>query len=161
MERVRAEQDLVPSVLDRLVDTQPGVSTEAQVNRSTRLAQLKEAVKRDLEWLLNTKRTAVEIPADLRHLHSSLLTFGIPDFTHAGLNRPDDRRALQQAVEIVVRRFEPRLRDVEVTLIDGRENERGLRFRIDAKLDVEPAPEAVSFDSVLDLTTKSFAITPG
>jgi type VI secretion system protein ImpF len=159
MERVRAEHDLVPSVLDRLVDNEPGVSTESHVNRSVRLAQLKESVKRDLEWLLNTKRTVAEIPADLRHLNASLMTFGLPDFTHAGLNRPDDKRALQQAVEIVVRRFEPRLKEVAVTLLEARDFDRGLRFRIDAKLDVEPAPEAVSFDSVLDLTSKSFAIS--
>lgn len=161
MERVGAEQDLVPSVLDRLIDTEPGVSTEPKVNRAVRLAQLKEAVKRDLEWLLNTKRMAIEIPADLRHLHASLLTFGLPDFTHASLNRPDDTRALKQAVEAVVRRFEPRLKGVTVTLLEAREFERGLRFRIDAQLDVDPAPEAVSFDSVLDLTSKSFAINPG
>src|SRR3954454_12166037 len=121
MDRVNAQQDLVPSVLDRLIDTAPGVSTEPQVNRSVRLAQLKEAVKRDLEWLLNTKQTAVEVPADLRHLQASLLTFGLPDFTPASLNRPDDRRTLQQAVAVVVRRFEPRLKEVDVVLLEARE----------------------------------------
>ena len=115
MERVRADLDLVPSVFDRLIDADPGVSTEPQVHRSVRLAQLKESVKRDLEWLLNTKRTVMEIPAGLRHLHASLLTFGLPDFTHASLNRADDKRALQLAVEAAIRRFEPRLKDVVVT----------------------------------------------
>jgi type VI secretion system protein ImpF len=161
MERLRAEHDLVPSVLDRLIDNAPDVSTEPPVNRSVRVAQVKESVKRDLEWLLNTKRAVTEIPADLRQLHASLLTFGMPDFTHSSINRPDDKRALQQAVEIVVRRFEPRLKEVAVTLLEARDFDRGLRFRIDAKLDIEPAPEAVSFDSVLDLNSKSFAISAG
>jgi type VI secretion system protein ImpF len=160
VDRLNSEFDLVPSVLDRLIDNEPDVSTEPQVNRSVRVGQVKESVKRDLEWLLNTKRTIVEIPAELRHLNASLLTFGLPDFTHASLNRADDKRALQQAVEIVVRRFEPRLKDVAVTVLEAREFDRGLRFRIDAKLDIEPAPEAVSFDSVLDLSNKSFAISP-
>ena len=44
MSRVKAEQDLVPSLLDRLVDAEPDVSTEAPVHRSARLAQLKASV---------------------------------------------------------------------------------------------------------------------
>src|SRR5579863_8590318 len=69
MDRVNAESDLVASVLDRLIDHEPDVSTEPQVNRAARLGQVKESIKRDLEWLLNTKRTIVDLPGELRHLH--------------------------------------------------------------------------------------------
>jgi type VI secretion system protein ImpF len=156
MARVQPDQDLVPSVFDRLIDREPGVSTEPAVRRSVRLAQLKESVKRDLEWLLNCKQPILAIPAELRHLRNSLLTFGLPDFTHSSLTRSDDQRLLQQTVEASIRRFEPRLKGVVVTLVEGREFDRGLRFRIDASLDVEPAPEPVTFDSVLELSTKAF-----
>ena len=52
----------------------------------------------DLEWLLNSKQTVVEIPTDLKHLRGSLLTFGLPDFTHASLARAEDQRALQRNI---------------------------------------------------------------
>jgi type VI secretion system protein ImpF len=158
---VKADQDLVPSVLDRLTDAEPDVSSEAPVHRSTRLAQLKESVKRDLEWLLNTKQPVVTIPEPLRHLRESLLTFGLPDFTHSSLKRAEDQRGLQLAIEAVIRRFEPRLKGVAVTLVEGHPYDRGLRFRIDASLDIEPTPEAVSFDSVLELSNKAFKVNTG
>ncbi len=156
MGRVRADQDLRPSVFDRLIDAEPEVTSEPRVHRSARLAQLKDSVKRDLEWLLNSKRAPLHLTPGLHHLNASLLTFGLPDFTHSSLHRADDRRALQQAVEAAIRRFEPRLTAVTVTLVEGREADRGLRFRINATLNVEPTPEAVTFDSILELSTKSF-----
>ncbi len=158
MARVRANQDIVPSLLDRLIDHEPGVSTELRVDRAVRLKQFKDSVKQDLESLLNARRTPRDLPAELRHLHDSLLTFGLPDFTHTSLNREGDQQALRKAVEKAIRRFEPRLKDVVVALVELREFDRGLRFRIDATLIVEPAPEAVTFDSVLDLSTKAFVV---
>jgi predicted component of type VI protein secretion system len=57
MPRPDLEQPLVPSVLDRLVDLEPKISTEPPASRSRSPVQVKEAVKRDLEWLLNSKQT--------------------------------------------------------------------------------------------------------
>ena len=57
----------------------------------------------------------------------------------------------QELLEQAIRVFEPRLEDPVVTLepLDG--IERVMRFRIDARLKVEPAPEPVTFDTVLQL----------
>ena len=160
MAHIGAELDLRPSVFDRLIDTEPGESSEPPARRSNRLAQLKAAVRRDLEWLLNAKRPPAEIPAVLTHLEKSPLGYGLPDFSNASLSHANDRRALQRAVEAAIRRFEPRLRGVTVTLVEGRDSDRGIRFRIDASLDVEPTPEPVTFDSVLELSTKAFVLEP-
>ncbi len=160
MAHVGLDVDLRPSVFDRLLDSEPGVSTEPPPRRSVRLAELKDSVRRDLEWLLNTKRAPLPAAGETAHLRASLLHYGLPDFTHASLNRSEDRRTLQRVVEAAIRQFEPRLRDVEVTLVEGREHERGIRFRIDAALDVDPTPEAVTFDSTLDLTSKAFVLEP-
>jgi type VI secretion system protein ImpF len=59
---------------------------------------------------------------------------------------------------VAIQRFEPRLADVAVTLVEGREFDRTLRFRIDALLKVDPAPEPVTFDSLLQLHTKAFVV---
>lgn len=158
MPRPDPDQELLPSVLDRLIDLDPKVSSESQSYRSGRLTQLKQSVKRDLEWLLNSRRLLVEIPPGLTHLQESLLTFGLPDFTHSSISRSEDQVALRQIVESAIARFEPRLTQVNVTLVEGKQFDRTLRFRIDGILEVEPTPEAVSFDSVLQLLTKTFKL---
>jgi len=159
--RVHPDQELVPSVLDRLIDRQPLVSSEPEALRTVRVARMKESVHADLQALLNSKRTVAEIPADLTHLRGSLLAFGLPDFTHASLARAEEHRVLQRNILAAIRVFEPRLKDVAVTVTEGREYDRTLRFRIEAKLDVKPAPEPVVFDSILDLASKSFSLELG
>jgi type VI secretion system protein ImpF len=156
--RIGPEQDLVPSVLDRLIDGDPKVATEPRAGRSQHLAQLKEAVKRDLEWLLNSKQTALRLPPSLPHLASSLLAYGLPDFTPSSLNSDQDRGRLQGAIQEAIRRFEPRLDRVKVTLAEGRGGDRSLRFVIDGWLKVEPAPVPIAFDSELQLHTKAFVV---
>src|SRR4051812_27907091 len=157
MPRPDADQLLVASVLDRLIDHEPRISTEPPVGRSRVLAQFKDAVKRDLEWLLNSKQSPGP-PPRLPHLEASLLTFGLPDFTARGLASPRDQERLRTAIEDAIRRFEPRLTAVVVTTVGGRELDRTIRFRIDAMLRVEPDPEPVTFDSVLELGSQAFTV---
>jgi type VI secretion system protein ImpF len=45
-----------------------------------------------------------------------------------------------------------------VSLDTPRNDDRGLRFRIDAFLRVDPAPEAVTFDAVLQLNTQQYVV---
>ena len=47
---------------------------------------------------------------------------------------------------------------VAVSLPEGDALRRGVRFRIDGLLRVEPAPEPVTFDSTLRLPTKDFVV---
>lgn len=152
-----ADQPLLPSVLDRLLDAEPRVTTEAPAARPRLLAQIKAGVRRDLEWLLNTK-LAAELPAGLPHARKSILAFGLADFTHSSLNSGVDRARLRRAVELAVKQFEPRLIDVAVVLVEGSATDRAVRFRIDAMLRVDPAPEPVSFDSHLQLHNKAFVV---
>jgi type VI secretion system protein ImpF len=158
MPRASIEYSLLPSILDRLIDLDPKVSTEPQAARSPSPAQIKESVKRDLEWLLNSKEAMADWPEDLRHLERSLLTYGMPDFSASTLSNTAHQDRLRRAVENTISRFEPRLFRVSVTLVEGREFDRSLRFRIDAMLRVDPAPEPVTFDSVLQLSTRSFVV---
>ncbi len=85
MPRAPIEFSLLPSVLDRLIDLDPKVSTESQSGRNPTPLQIKESVKRDLEWLLNSKQLLAHWPEDFQHLERSLLTFGMPDFSSSHL----------------------------------------------------------------------------
>jgi type VI secretion system protein ImpF len=50
------------------------------------------------------------------------------------------------------------LQRVRVNLEAPREHDRGLRFRIDAMLRVDPTPEPVTFDAVLQLNTQQYVV---
>lgn len=159
MARPSPEQELLPSVLDRLIDSgSRELRTDASTGDTETLPRIKDGLRRDLEWLLNTRRPLVPLPKGSAHLEGSVLTFGLPDFTNVSLDNGDDRRRLVRAVEEVVRRFEPRLTNVVVTLLEGTGPDRALRFRIDGMLRVEPNPEPITFDSILRLPTRDFVI---
>ncbi len=146
------------SVLDRLLDREPGKAVEEPASGAESLRRLKESVRRDLEWLLNTRQRTPEISADFKELRRSLAAFGIRDLSTMSIRNSADRdlicRALQDAIGI----FEPRLRSVTVTAETGREFEHTLHFRIQAYLDIDPAPEQVNFDTSLQLFSSEFKV---
>ena len=158
MSRFDNEIRVTPSVLDRLIDYDPEKSQEPISSRSKSLRLLKQSVKRDLEWLLNTRQVAGGIPADLKELSNSLAAYGLPDFTHTSLKSPTDQGRIRRTVEQTISIFEPRLEDVIVTLEPMTEGERVLRFRIDGRLRVEPAPEPVTFDTYLHLGSGQYIV---
>lgn len=154
MSRVRPDQPLVPSVLDRLLDDDPTSSREPPKSRVQVLRELKRSVRRDLENLLNTRWRALAWPPDLEELDVSLVNYGLPDITGLELGTLRDRERFRRTMEDVIRRFEPRFKTVRVELLDNVEPlDRSLRFRIDAMLWAEPAPEPIVFDSSLEPST--------
>ena len=56
---------------------------------------------------------------------------------------------------------EPRFKMVKVTLVAETPTDRSLRFHIEALMYAEPAPERVSFDSLLDPANQSFSVVGG
>jgi type VI secretion system protein ImpF len=170
MPTFEANDPLLPSLLDRLIDDDPTSPHEEPRNQFQRLRQLKQSVRRDLENLLNTRWRAVGWPRELEPhddnrqpmLDTSVANYGIPDFTGANLGSVGSREDFVRVIQEAIRRFEPRLRRVKVELVDSSEREdRTMRFRIDAMLLAEPEPEPVVFDSALEPTTGSFRIGDG
>jgi type VI secretion system protein ImpF len=159
MARINNDVNIVPSILDRLIDDEPHVSRELPSSRIKDLRALEQSVGRDLEALLNSRQeTLKELPGELKEVNRSLLTYGLPDFTSFSLLTQDDRHRIRRAVEDAINTFEPRLLRVRVALEAPREHDRGLRFRIDAFLRVDPSPEPVTFDAVLQMNTQQYVI---
>jgi type VI secretion system protein ImpF len=149
---------ITPSLLDRLTDHEPGIRDEPVMSRNQGLRALKAALWRDMNALLNTKRREEELPEQYVETTKSLLTFGIPDFTAYSLKSPGDQNRLRRAIEAAIRRFEPRLEKINVTIQLPDETDPSMRFRVDAFLQIEPAPEPVSFETVLPPGTSRFLI---
>ena len=136
------------SLLDRLVDLQPGVD-DPQAGRPVALSEVKDSVARDLESLLNTRSNPSLLELDSPLLRSSLLSFGIPDFSDRSLDNPAHRGEICRSIEKAVSDHEPRLRQVEVELSAEASADNRLHFIIRAILVVDFAREAVNFDAHL------------
>jgi type VI secretion system protein ImpF len=123
------------------------------------IRELKRAVARDLEALLNTRQEALEeLPESLEEVRRSLVTYGLPDFTSASLLSSRDRARIRRALEDTIAAFEPRLERVRISLEESERSERAMHFRVEGWLRVEPSPEAVAFDTVLQLTTREYTV---
>jgi type VI secretion system protein ImpF len=158
MSRLDNEIRVTPSVIDRLIDLEPRQSKESPKSRSTSLRELKQAIRRDLEWLLNTRCFTEQIDDRLEEVKNSVAYYGLPDFTGVSAKSHLEQKRMTKAIENALKIFEPRFIDLKVTLEPIDSFDRQLKFRIEARLDIEPTPEPVAFDTVLQLGSGNFAI---
>lgn len=139
------------SVLDRLIDRDPDTRSEVPMTRPQSLRDLKLGMKRDLEWLLNTRRTIDPAPESARETVRSVYHYGFADISSKFVLSSRDHGDLVREMETAIAQFEPRLKRVRVRmeLLEG--SFRTLQFVIEGLLCMDPAPEPVCFDTVLEL----------
>ena len=130
------------SILDRLLDDNPGVQAEVAPTPLQAQRDLHQAVRRDLEALLNSRRRVVPYPASMQELDRSLVNYGIPDFTGASLSSLDSRAQFVRVIEAAIRRFEPRFKSVKVA------RARTSSPMHDTLLSTTPAANSRRFDSI-------------
>jgi type VI secretion system protein ImpF len=152
------QRTILPSVLDRLIDREPANRAEPQSWRTQSLKELKDSVRRDLEWLLNARRTPAEPPITSKELWRSVYCYGLADSTGVALRSAEQRSRLARAVETAISSFEPRLVNVTVTIPPAAPAAKVVHFQIEAMLRTHPAPERVYFDSTLELTSGEFEV---
>jgi type VI secretion system protein ImpF len=151
MAKREIERTVQPSLLDRLTDDDPRTPADSRISYAESLLQFKAAVRRDLEWLLNTRRTPNPAPDHLDELPRSLYNYGVPDITSVSADSPTARSQLLLDVESTLAIFEPRLENVRISMVEqeGESRRRELRFVVEATLRLDPTPEQVVFDTVL------------
>lgn len=147
------------SIWDRLLDPRPIAQERAEATSNRELDRLKGEIRRDLEWLLNTRLAESNMHQGRDHLKRSLLNYGLIDLKSLGLADQNDRNRLQSSLEQAIAHFEPRLRNVQVEaeLVAPGEVLRSIHFRIHAHLRTDPA-EPILFDTTLDMGTRAFSI---
>lgn len=159
------EIQLLPSLLDRLLDDHPEESREPAWREVQVVRLLKTSLCRDLQNLLNAGRVLSVIPERYAALKTSLLNYGLPDLQSMEVREDHDLGHLCRLIEESIQAFEPRLQGVRVRPVvdadDKKPIDRRVRLEIEAVLVVEPLREPVLFSSSLDVASGEFAVEGG
>jgi type VI secretion system protein ImpF len=159
MARRETEETVTQSVIERLVDLDPAAKTDPPQTRSQSVRQLKAGLRRDLEWLLNTRQIPHGVPEAFPELEGSLYGYGLPDVSNLSASSIRDRNRLLRMLESTITAFEPRLSGAKVSVVESGSNSgRQLRFQIEGLLLMDPSPELISFDTVLELSSGEYQI---
>lgn len=150
-------QNLLPSLIDRLMDVDPQLGT-AGVAAPQSMRAMKDSVRRDLEWLLNSRRTLLEPPPSARELARSVYCYGLADVNNFALATEQARFELAHRIQTAIATFEPRLRNVQVRLMPSAPGSRVLQFQIEALMRTEPAPSRVYFDTTFETIKGEYQI---
>ena len=153
------DRSIRPSLLDRLIDEEPGNRNEAPDRRAQSLKELKDSVRRDLEWLLNSRRSPAEPALSAKELWRSVYCYGLPDTTGLAMTSAEDRTRMARMVASAVAAFEPRLTNVTVSMDPPTASSRVLHFQIEGLLKMEPSPARVFFDTKLELSSGEYEVT--
>jgi type VI secretion system protein ImpF len=129
--------NLKPSVLDRLVD----VSLNGAASGSWYTPEeMMESVRRDLENLLNTRKTCQGLCDGLPEVTNSLITYGVADSASLKVNTASQRKRVARELEEAISRFEPRVSRLKVTIGEpATRKDRVLRLHLSGTLDIEPS----------------------
>lgn len=163
MAELTQQERLQPSLLDRLTDDERDKTHEAREQRVLSLRRLREGVRRDLAWLLNTGHLAsTEDLTNYPEVSHSVLNYGIPDLAGATASSTDVtsmERLLRQALVD----FEPRLLKnsvrVRATISHDQMTHNALTFIIEGELWAQPVPLHLLLKSEIDLESGSVKVT--
>ena len=159
MARRETEETVTQSVIERLIDLDQTAKTDPPQTRSQSVRQLKAGLRRDLEWLLNTRQIPHGVPEEFPELEGSLYGYGLPDVSNLSSSSIRDRNRLLRMLESTITAFEPRLSGAKVSVVESGSNSgRQLRFQIEGLLLMDPSPELISFDTVLELSSGEYQI---
>jgi len=161
MAELTTQERLQPSLLDRLMDDEPGQTQESRNRRVLSIQRLRESVLRDLAWLLKASNMASQIKNEYPEVTHSVLNYGLPDF--AGLTGTSiDAGAVEGMVRQAIWDFEPRiLREtlrVRITANTGIMNQNSLVFEIEGELWAQPVPMELFLKTEVDLETGNISI---
>jgi type VI secretion system protein ImpF len=141
------------------MDDEPGLAEDPPISLYESVRRYRASVLRDLEWLLNTRRTIVPVTDPRSETARSAFVFGLPDITSLSGDSEASQMQVLRNIEEAIRIFEPRLSEVRVSPVGNEEGtRRQIRFVIEGILKMEPSPERVAFDSMLDLSNGEIAL---
>ena len=157
MAELSQKERLQPSLLDRLADDEPDKVQESREQRVLSLSRLRQAVLRDLVWLLNTASFDTHQDLDDNPFVShSVLNYGIRDLggtTLSSANLPEIQKQIRQAILDFEPRILPESLLVKIAASDNVMNQNAMTFDIEGDLWAQPLPLRLYLRTELDLET--------
>lgn len=169
MPDLNALDRLQPCLLDRLFDDQPRRLSEGKQEKVVSLVRFKEGIKRDIEWLLNSKTRFDQLDAALfPEIRYSVLNYGVRDLT--GLSSENlSPVAIETAIHRALAAFEPRIlkgslsvrhlavaaddSDAEIKLINA------LDFEISGQIWADPTPQDFVLRTEINVEENTVTVT--
>ena len=146
---------LQPALLDRLTDDAPEQGLEADERRVMSKNQLRHAVLRDLNWLLNASQTHKDWVETYPDLAATVLNFGLPALAGQRVSKLDVG-LLERAIKRAILDFEPRIladtlkvKALETGSVLDMHNM--IDFEISGHLWAQPVPLEILLRTQLDL----------
>ena len=147
---------LQPSLLDRLTDNSPGEGSEVRDDRVIDVRRLRDIIRRDLSWLLNTNNAETLFDTEAYpHAAKSVINFGVREVS-GDFTSTDRVRMMRASIESAIEVFEPRNRKGTLDVVI-RQNEKlsqsVIVFDIRADMWAQPVPMELYLRSEVDVTT--------
>lgn len=160
LEQFRPRERLVArSVFDRLLDDAPQTREDPPRSVKEQAREMREMIRRDLQALLNTRRSPMNAGPALTELKNALSSYGVDGILSANLVSDVAKLQLARAIERRISMFETRLSAVTVTIMKNRnEGDRALRLRIRANFLLQEGSPPISFESHVDPSTQQFLV---
>jgi type VI secretion system protein ImpF len=158
MSGLKGRERLQPSLLDRITDTAPTQKRDGPDQQVLTMAQLRQAVVRDLSALFNTTNLTTLMDLSATPLAaSSTLNFGIPGF--AGMIESASRLVtLEREIADAIQAFEPRIRPqtLRVRARDSRYDGSNpcIVFEIEGELWGQPVPVPLFLETAIEIETR-------
>lgn len=147
---------LQPVLLDRLTDNAPHSQVEADDARVMNKSQIREAVLRDLSWLLNSVQPlGKELSTLYPQAADSVLNYGLPAMS-GQLASKVDVSLLERTIKQAILRFEPRVMEdsLEVKALEASsvlDTHNVIEFEIHGFMWAQPVPLELLLRTQVDL----------
>jgi type VI secretion system protein ImpF len=151
MARLKTETPITQSLIDRLTDIE-----EMPKSRAQSIVMFRNGIKRDVEWLLNSRRAFVPEIESYPLASNSVFTFGLPDVNE--LPGGNSGSNVLAAITQTILTHEPRIREPRVSLSRTDTLARSLRFHVEGKLILENSEEDISFDTLFEVTSGEYQV---
>src|ERR1700721_3006574 len=112
MARLKTETLVTQTIIDRFLLSQD----EWPKTRKDSMDKYRDALRRDLEWLLNTRKPVMPILDEFPEVAKSVFNYGFPDLQNFDHSPGNDKDAGSGALEKCIRTFEPRIYQPHVFL---------------------------------------------
>ncbi|MFC7399185.1 type VI secretion system baseplate subunit TssE [Chelatococcus sp. GCM10030263] len=144
-----------------LVERLCGEEEQPAQGEARGFARMRDALRAELELILNTRRPCLALPQGAPELARSLIAFGLPDLAGEALVGETDAEHFRATVEEAIRLFAPSLGALKVELAGPTQSGGSLSLRISAMLVIGAARRPLAFESALVPGARRFHLTDG